>query len=135
MRSKRVLHLPPEPSEAGATGLFAIQAEILRERRGARELKPRGGSQEHQRHGVLNGSAPSGCGNGSDVHGQSHADENHHGEFEPTPGEPSRDLTYCFLRLANLDSGAFGLLNRYEVALWRQTVQTIVALRAARRLW
>ena len=32
-------------------------------------------------------------------------------------------------------SGGFGLLNRYEVALWRQTVQTIVALRAVRRQW
>jgi len=44
-------------------------------------------------------------------------------------------LMHSFLRLANLESGAFGLLNRYEVALWRQTVQTIIALRAVRRRW
>jgi hypothetical protein len=31
----------------------------------------------------------------------------------------SRRLTYCFLRLANLESGVFGRLNRYEAALWR----------------
>jgi len=42
----------------------------------------------------------------------------------------SRSLTYCFLRLANLDNGAFKRLNRYEAALWRQAVQTIAALRA-----
>jgi len=42
-------------------------------------------------------------------------------------------LTYSFLRLANLESGAFGLLNRYEVALWRQIVQTIIALRGMHR--
>jgi hypothetical protein len=47
-------------------------------------------------------------------------------------GEPTRMLTYCFLRLANLDSGVFKRLNRYEAALWRQTVQTMVALRAIR---
>jgi hypothetical protein len=42
-------------------------------------------------------------------------------------------LTYSFLRLANLESGAFALLSRYGVAPWRKTVQTIIALRAARR--
>ena len=44
--------------------------------------------------------------------------------------DPTRILTYCFLRLAHLDSGAFKRLNRYEAALWRQTVQTMAALRA-----
>jgi hypothetical protein len=39
-----------------------------------------------------------------------------------------RQLTYCFLRLVNLDSGVFERLNRYEGALWRQTVQTLIAL-------
>jgi hypothetical protein len=40
----------------------------------------------------------------------------------------TRQLTYCFLRLVNLDSGVFERLNRYEGALWRQTVQTLIAL-------
>jgi hypothetical protein len=44
--------------------------------------------------------------------------------------DPTRILTYCFLRLTHLDSGAFKRLNRYEAALWRQTVQTMAALRA-----
>jgi hypothetical protein len=43
--------------------------------------------------------------------------------------DPSRALTYCFLRLANLDNGAFRRLNRYETALWRQAMQTMFILR------
>ena len=42
--------------------------------------------------------------------------------------DPTRSLTYCFLRLANLNKGAFKRLNRYEATLWRQTVQTMIAL-------
>ena len=49
--------------------------------------------------------------------------------------DPSRTLTYCFLRLANLDNGAFKRLNRYESALWRQAVQTMFVLRTIRHKW
>jgi hypothetical protein len=45
---------------------------------------------------------------------------------------PTRTLTYCFLRLVNLDNRAFKRLNRYEAALWRQAVQTMVVLRTIR---
>jgi len=45
-------------------------------------------------------------------------------------GGKSRYLTYCFLRLANLDNGVFERLGRYEAALWRQVVQTLFALRS-----
>ena len=44
-----------------------------------------------------------------------------------------RDLTKSFLRLAKQDSRAFACLNRYEVALWRQTKQTLCALQPSRR--
>jgi hypothetical protein len=60
-------------------------------------------------------------------------------EVEP-PSDQSRDyaastrtLTYCFLRLANLDSAVFDRLGRYEATLWRQTVQTLFALGSARQ--
>jgi len=33
-------------------------------------------------------------------------------------------------RLVHLDSSAFKRLNRYEAALWRQTLQVMAALRA-----
>lgn len=45
----------------------------------------------------------------------------------------TRTLSYCFLRLANLDSAIFDRLNRYETSLWRQTIQTLIALGSARQ--
>jgi hypothetical protein len=45
----------------------------------------------------------------------------------------ARDLTYCFLRLGNLDNGAFERLGRYNAALWKQTVQTLLLLQTVRR--
>ena len=48
------------------------------------------------------------------------------------PGGASRNLTYCFLRLANLDNGVFERLGRYEAALWRQIVQMLFALQKVR---
>jgi hypothetical protein len=44
-----------------------------------------------------------------------------------------RDLAHCFQRLANLDNGVFERLGRYETALWRQTLQTLLVLQSARR--
>jgi hypothetical protein len=46
---------------------------------------------------------------------------------------PSRQLTHCFQRLANLDNGVFERLGRYESALWRQMLRTLFALQSARR--
>jgi hypothetical protein len=47
--------------------------------------------------------------------------------------DSSRQLTYCFMRLANLDNAAFDRLARYEATLWRQIVQTMFALDPLRR--
>jgi hypothetical protein len=44
-----------------------------------------------------------------------------------------RALTYCFLRLGNLDNGAFERLGRYSAALWKQTAQTLFLLQSIRR--
>jgi hypothetical protein len=44
-----------------------------------------------------------------------------------------RDLTYCFLRLSNVDNGAFDRLGRYNAALWKQTAQTLFLLQNIRR--
>jgi hypothetical protein len=38
----------------------------------------------------------------------------------------------CFLRLANLDNGAFERLSRYEATLWRQVGQILFTLDALR---
>jgi hypothetical protein len=40
----------------------------------------------------------------------------------------SADLSAHFLRLADLDKGAFELLGRYEASLWRQLRQTLFTL-------
>ena len=45
----------------------------------------------------------------------------------------TRTLTYCFLRLANLDNAVFDRIGRYEASLWRQTLQTMLALGSARQ--
>jgi hypothetical protein len=49
------------------------------------------------------------------------------------PEDPADDLARCYLRLAHLPNCALDRLNRYEVALWRQVVQTLFALDALHR--
>jgi hypothetical protein len=44
-----------------------------------------------------------------------------------------RDLTCCFLRLSNVDNGAFERLGRYNATLWKQTAQTLFLLQTVRR--
>ena len=44
----------------------------------------------------------------------------------------AREVTYCFLRLGNLDNGAFDRLARYNAALWKQTAQTLFLLQSIR---
>jgi hypothetical protein len=44
-----------------------------------------------------------------------------------------RDLTCRFLRLSNVDNGAFERLGRYNAALWKQTAQTLFLLHALRK--
>jgi hypothetical protein len=44
-----------------------------------------------------------------------------------------RDLTCCFLRLSNVDNGAFERLGRYNAALWKQTAQTLFLVQTIRR--
>jgi hypothetical protein len=48
--------------------------------------------------------------------------------FQSGRDSSGRELARCFLRLADLDSGIFERLGRYEAALWRQVRQTICTL-------
>jgi hypothetical protein len=55
---------------------------------------------------------------------------------DASPGEclhrmanPIRDLTHAFQRQNNFDNGAFDRLGRYEAALWRQMIKTLLILR------
>jgi hypothetical protein len=117
------------------TDLLRIQAEILRERTQAVE---QGGEPESPppnpiyravraiippRRARNDTSAVDDTGNEADPISEIDS-------LAENAADPTRTLTYCFLRLAHLDSGAFKRLNRYEAALWRQAVQTMAALRA-----
>jgi len=92
------------------TDLFAIQAEILRDRRNTvtavRDELP---APEV----LMPGEDDRLGGNG--------------------PALSPRELTHCFLRLGNLDGGAFERLGRYNAALWKQTAQTLLLLGPTRR--
>jgi hypothetical protein len=121
------------------TDLLRIQAEILRGRQNARESAPQ--SEQVPHNGVyrfLKAIRPG-------LHNHSeNGSHNDHGHVAGDPYDepdtssktslnPSRELTYCFMRLANLDNGVFERLGRYEAALWRQIVQTLFALEPLRR--
>jgi len=132
------------------TDLLRIQAEILRERqRITQQGEDAEPSPPNPLYRALRAVIPprwTGKGNG---HGNGNEERLGNGGTEETGDEantvseidylaantadPTRILSICFLRLTNLDNGAFKRLNRYETALWRQTVQTMLVLRNIRR--
>lgn len=52
---------------------------------------------------------------------------------DETSDAPGSEIAHCFLRLANLDNGAFECANRYETALWRQVAQILLTIDFLRR--
>jgi hypothetical protein len=119
------------------TDLLQIQAEILRERQQARDVTAKT-RPEPQSIVYLKTIYPSRGEHWED--GRGHRDDqpdttddqcDHLDGCSNTPVGPSRELTYSFMRLANTDNGLFERLRRYEAALWRQTAQTLFALRTA----
>ena len=114
------------------TDLFRMQAELLRNRRYAGEQTA---DSAEQPQAVIYRIARS-------VIPDGHADNARNisgcAGDQPAPlaagqDNPSRGLTDCFLRLADLDNKAFSRLGRYEARLWRQVVQTTFVLRSIRR--
>jgi hypothetical protein len=125
------------------TDLLRIQAEIIRAREVSSHPRPANANPPHSSScsvprlryrvlGTVGGAAahdeavefeesPEACARADDQ------------EASPTTNtESSRQLTHCFLRLANLDNAAFDRLARYEATLWRQVVQTMFALEPLR---
>jgi hypothetical protein len=49
------------------------------------------------------------------------------------PPLSARELSYCFLRLGNLDNGAFERFGRYNAALWKQAALASAWLNPTRR--
>jgi hypothetical protein len=105
------------------TGLLQIQCEIQREARHAQATQP----QHHDR-------VVEAIRFGGDV--QADGKWSGHGDAGHSPELPqtiNAEVGRCFLRLANLDNGAFERLMRYETALWRQVGQVLITLDMLRR--
>jgi hypothetical protein len=105
------------------TGLLQIQNEILREAKHAQAIQP----QNHDR--VLDAI---GFGGGVCADGNS-GGYGHVGRRQESPQTINVEVGRCFLRLSNLDNGAFERLSRYETALWRQVGQILITLDMLRR--
>jgi hypothetical protein len=112
------------------TDLLRIQAEILRDRR------EDFGQMSGPRRDELDRVTSRQLRNTFDEEGQEYAKQDRCERLDDRQeiaALTSRTLTYCFLRLGNLDSGAFERLGRYNAALWRQTVQTLFLLQSTQR--
>lgn len=121
-------------STAIETELLTIQAEILRDRR----HRIQGRSQHLSRPIVAAKFFPvqnqdnESCGDSE----RGYIDPDKWDQPSGSEGlvvNPSRELTLCFQRLTNLDNGAFERLGRYESALMRQIMKTVLLLQLARR--
>src|SRR5262245_40560105 len=99
------------------TGLLRMQSEIVQAFRSSRQKKA-----ESLEEGAASCSETGPSGNG--------ADESVTEDRWASLTSLSRDVAISYLRLANLDNELIDRLSRYEGGLWRQTVQTLFALRA-----
>ena len=105
------------------TGLFQIQAEILRDLRSSNDTPP---NSEVPNLGLAIPFLDPGLVPSID-HDAIRASERNR------PRATWRTMTHCFMRLNNVDSLVFERLGRYEAALWRQTLQLVLALKAIER--
>src|SRR5580692_3107379 len=128
-------------STAIETGLLQIQSEILREIKQARGTR----TLPHDR--VLNATAwftDEVPGIQPDVEWNNRRSDydlprqdGGKSDLASAAGSPQNmnaEVGRCFLRLANLDNGAFDRLSRYETALWRQVGQVLITLNVLRRM-
>jgi hypothetical protein len=113
-------------STAIETDLFRIQAEILRDRRECWSTDQPERPQAIPFR-VIEAAIPL-CDEAADGWNDSGL-----GRTDHQATTASRDLAYCFQRLAKFDNGLFERLGRYDTALWRQMVQTYFLLQSARR--
>ncbi|HEX5425726.1 MAG TPA: hypothetical protein VFW94_19415 [Candidatus Acidoferrales bacterium] len=112
------------------SGLLQIQAEIIRERK----LAPRVFSSSAD--ACISSSvdlAPIHAPDMSAGHRFDYSTAFGHGPNLAEERVSSRStLAQAFLRLANFDSGSFDRLNRYEMGLWRQAMQTVFLIHSIR---
>jgi hypothetical protein len=117
------------------TDLLSIQAEILRDRRHQTQSQPE--RRQAMSFRVIETAIPLRDLSADDWNEleSRRADHQAAGTFATSPsrGIAPRDLAHCFQRLANLNEAVFERLGRYETALWRQMLQTLLMLQSARR--
>ena len=128
------------PCHAIETGLFQIQGKILREIKQARETQTRPLDRAVD--------VVAGFGDGLPIGRPYPVSDNRRADYEPPrqrdgeddlgcaaelPHGTNVEIGRCFLRLSNLDNGAFDRLSRYETAIWRQVGQVLFTLDVLRR--
>lgn len=94
------------------TDLFRIQAEILRDR--------------HSRETIERSPCDPGCDGARWAEQPDDSGLNH---WRSGIVNSIREITHAFQRQNNFDNGAFDRLGRYEAALWRQMIKTLLILR------
>ena len=119
------------------TDLLSIQAEILRDRRDQTRSQGQPERPQAMPFRVIETEIPLRNLSADDWNELESRRPDHQaaGSFptDPSRGIAPRDLAHCFQRLANLNEAVFERLGRYETALWRQMLQTILILQSARR--
>ena len=121
------------------TGLLQLQSEILNELRHLKPLQER--VNEHLSDATAVCSGNRGLSRQRDVTRTNDRSDstvayiarNDPADADEAASSTSTHIARCFLRLANLDNGAFDRANRYETALWRQIGQILLTLDFLRR--
>ena len=112
-------------STAIETGLLQIQGEILRDVR--QNPRPLPLNEKY----ILR--AITGFKDSSTNPSQDHEPDTTSTDDDPSGSMTNIEIGRCFLRLANLDNGAFERLSRYETALWRQMWRLLHILKFIQR--
>src|SRR6266704_1645777 len=107
------------------TGLLRMQSEILQAFRSSRQRRV-----ETREEGAPSRRGETGPEPRQEILADNGADEFVTEDRRGSATSPSRDIALSYLRLANLDNELIDRLSRYEGGLWRQTVQTLLALQA-----
>ena len=117
------------------SGLLSIQAEVLR-KRNARHA-PNGKQPDKNKLSVFYSLIPSLAPESEVSAHQESGEPKNVGTIRAdrfaNPNLVRSDLARSFQRLADLDGAAFERLGRYELSLWRQTVQIILLLNSINR--
>ena len=107
------------------TGLFQIEAELMRDADTAVSRRQNAPPPEWIDELDIRGSVPSIA--------MSAVDRSDCDQIAQQAAEETQKLASCFLRVSRVGYGTFDLLHRYETALWRQASQLLFMLQSATR--